>query len=88
MPGAGRSRTDCVVSRGHEGKAEPLSELPGRPGLLNLGGDWYYEEFARGNGVTSLGVDGRGTDGAGLAAGSGPLPPPEERRNILDLFRQ
>lgn len=86
--GGGLSLPVWIGFMEHALKSVPVTELPVPPGVLNLGGEWYYEEFARGNGVTSLGVDGRGTDGAGLAAGSGPLPPPEERRNILDLFRQ
>jgi penicillin-binding protein 1A len=26
------------------------------PGVVNVGGEWYYEEYARGGGVSSLGV--------------------------------
>ncbi|KQT09459.1 penicillin-binding protein 1A [Ramlibacter sp. Leaf400] len=87
------------------------------PGVVNVGGEWYYEEYARGGGVSSLGVTaipgepvsaggaeiqaprgsaGQGTPGAPgdrsllNADGQPPAPQPrqpDERRSILDLFR-
>jgi penicillin-binding protein 1A len=74
-------------------------------GVVNVGGEWFYEEYARGAGVSSLGM----ADPAGPAAGASaprsgnapmvpsgetmaPAPatapkPADERRSILDLFR-
>ncbi len=60
----------------------PVSELPVPGGLVNIGGDWVYEEYAKGGSVTSLGAGG---DGSGKAQNA--LPPAEERNRILDLFR-
>ena len=60
----------------------PISEPPVPEGLVNVGGDWMFEEFARGGGVTTLGT---GTDAAHKTPA--PLPPAEERNRILDLFR-
>jgi len=60
----------------------PISEPPVPEGLVNVGGDWMFEEFARGGGVTSLGT---GADAAHKTPA--PLPPAEERNRILDLFR-
>jgi penicillin-binding protein 1A len=99
-------------------KGVPVMEPAAPEGLVNLNGDWYYEEYARGNGVASLGLSGGGGDSAlspdgtprARAGGSqgeqapgvpgdrsmmnsNGLPPPpapapaEERRSILDLFR-
>jgi penicillin-binding protein 1A len=99
-------------------KGVPVMEPTAPEGLVNLNGDWYYEEYARGNGVASLGLSGGGGDSAlspdgtprARAGGSqgeqapgvpgdrsmmnsNGLPPPpapapaEERRSILDLFR-
>ena len=55
----------------------PVGEPPVPEGLLNVGGEWYYEEYARGGGITSLGT------GTGAPA----TAPAEERNRILDLFR-
>jgi penicillin-binding protein 1A len=65
-------------------KNTPPSELPVPPGVVNLGGEWYYEEYARGAGITTMGLDGR-PEGGGAPAQV--LPPPDERRRIMDLFK-
>jgi penicillin-binding protein 1A len=92
--------------------------VPSAPeGVVNVGGEWFYEEYARGGGVSSVGVGG----GGGGSGGDPPAPAPgaavspavqrgpavdpsggggpeaqslgqpqqrnEERRSILDLFR-
>jgi len=84
-------------------------------GVVNVGGEWYYEEYARGGGVSSLGVPVQPIDPApapgsplpivrpgpalipqgeragAIAEPTPPAAPParpaEERRSILDLFR-
>jgi penicillin-binding protein 1A len=60
----------------------PVSEPPVPEGLVNVGGDWMYEEYARGGGIGTLGT---GSDGSGKNPSA--LPPVEERNRILDLFR-
>jgi penicillin-binding protein 1A len=60
----------------------PVAEPPVPEGLVNVGGDWMYEEYAKGGGVSSLGL---GTDATGK--NTAPMPPAEERNRILDLFR-
>ena len=46
-------------------------------GVLNVGGEWIYDEFAHGNGVASVGLEERA-----------PAPPTEEeKKGILDLFK-
>ncbi len=47
-------------------------------GLLNVGGEWVYEEYAHGAGVTSLGLD---------AAPAAVAPTEDEKKSILDLFK-
>lgn len=67
----------------------PVMEYPAPEGVVNVGGEWYYNEFARG-GVSSVGVSGNGLPASGdPAAGtpSRPAAPSEERKSILDLFR-
>lgn len=103
-------------------KGVPVMEPSAPEGLVNVGGEWYYEEYARGGGgVSSLGLSGLengtgeprvprpagssgeqapGTPGDRSLANSGGQPPAtavappvpatnssEERRSILDLFR-
>jgi penicillin-binding protein 1A len=62
----------------------PVFEPAAPEGVVNVSGEWYYNEFARGAGVTSVGV---GAAGAGEKPAARPLPPADERRSILDLFR-
>jgi penicillin-binding protein 1A len=95
----------------------PLMEPAAPEGVVNVGGEWYYEEYAPGAGIRSLGLAGEnGGGGAGEPRPSpaphvqGPAgeqspgapgdrsllnsdgqPPPrapaDERRSILDLFK-
>ncbi|EHL22712.1 1A family penicillin-binding protein [Acidovorax sp. NO-1] len=65
-------------------KGVPVSEPTVPAGVVNVGGEWFYEEYARNSGVSSLGLDDRSAPAA--VSPSAP-PPPEERSRILDLFR-
>lgn len=68
-------------------KGVPVVESQAPPGVVNLGGEWFYEEYARNSGVPSLGLDNTGTAPmTGTPADVAP-PAPEERSRILDLFR-
>jgi penicillin-binding protein 1A len=60
-------------------KGVPVKELTPPDGVVSVGGEWYFEEYAHGQGVTSLGLEDP----------PAPTPPTEEDRNsILDLFRR
>ncbi len=63
-------------------KGVPVSEPTVPPGVVNVSGEWMFEEYARTGGVSSVGVD---TSNSSVAP-SAP-PPSEERSKILDLFR-
>jgi len=66
-------------------KDVPVLE-PGVPeGVVNSGGEWFYDEYAKGAGVSSLGL--KDNSGGPEADQFIPLPPAEERRKILDLFK-
>jgi penicillin-binding protein 1A len=80
--GGGLSLPVWIGYMEHALKSEPVRDLEVPAGVVSIGGEWFYEEFARGNGVSSLGVNGRGDDAKQT------LPAGEERRNILNLFRQ
>ena len=71
-------------------RATPPAELPVPAGVVNVGGEWYYEEFSRGAGVSSVGIDGRPAGTVADPNAPAPvqvLPAPDERRRILDLFK-
>jgi len=80
--GGGLSLPVWIGYMEHALKSEPVRDLEVPAGVVNIGGEWFYEEFARGNGVSSLGVDGRGAEAKQTP------PASEERRNILNLFKQ
>jgi penicillin-binding protein 1A len=56
----------------------PVKAAKAPEGLLNVGGEWIYEEYAHGAGVTSLGLD---------AAPAPTAPTEDEKKSILDLFK-
>ena len=59
-------------------KGVPLQEPLAPEGVVNLNGEWYYEEYTRGTGVRSLGLEDKM-----------PTAPSEDEKNsILDLFRR
>ena len=66
-------------------KGVPVMETTVPPGVVNVGGEWFYEEYARNAGVANLGLEGRGAASSTVAPQA--PPPTEERNRILDLFR-
>ncbi|WP_374584171.1 penicillin-binding protein 1A [Ideonella dechloratans] len=58
-------------------KNTPVSEYTPPAGVVNVNGEWYYDEFANGQGVSAL------TGDEHLPA----TPTPDEKKGILDLFR-
>jgi penicillin-binding protein 1A len=56
--------------------------------VVNSGGEWFYDEYVKAAGVTSLGLDDKGAPASNNGAPVTPPPPQAEERNrILDLFR-
>ncbi|SFQ10010.1 penicillin-binding protein 1A [Variovorax sp. 770b2] len=73
-------------------KGVPVTDLSTTPpsGIVNVGGEWYYDDYAPGRGVASLGVEAAAPVApveALTGAPVSPPAPPEERNRILDLFR-
>ncbi|WP_309901013.1 penicillin-binding protein 1A [Variovorax soli] len=72
-------------------KGVPVTELTATapPGVVNVGGEWYYDDYAPGRGVANLGIEAGPTPSAEAISGApiGPAPQPEERNRILELFR-
>jgi len=65
-------------------KGVPVMEPTVPAGVVNVGGEWFYEEYARHSGISSVGIDDRS---ASPAVAPHAPPPAEERNRILDLFR-
>lgn len=63
-------------------KNVPVTEVAAPEGVVHVGGEWYYDEFAKGAGISSLGL------GDAPEAETIPMPAAEEKKKILDLFTQ
>ena len=62
-------------------KNVPITEVPPpASGVVKEGADWYFSEFTRGNGVSSVGIDGGGSNAESNSSN-------EERKKILDIFK-
>ena len=59
-------------------KGVPVQEPEPPEGVVNVGGDWMFDEFGHGQGVKNLGLEDK------VPA----APDTEERSGILDLFRR
>ena len=73
-------------------KGVPVAELPVPPGVVNVNGEWYYEEYAKGSGVSRVGIQNGDAVQPSTAAAEAPapiavLPPADEKKRILDLFK-
>jgi penicillin-binding protein 1A len=65
-------------------KQVPVMEPAVPEGVVNVGGEWFYDEYAGTAGVTSLGLDkGENPSQPHVL----PMPEADEKRKILDLFR-
>jgi penicillin-binding protein 1A len=76
-------------------KGVPVQEPAAPPGVVNVGGEWYYEEYSRGGGISTLGIESGQPHSPETTP---PVPaeqqvtpaapaPTDERRRILDLFK-
>jgi penicillin-binding protein 1A len=81
--GGGLALPVWIDYMGYALRGVPVSEYtPPAAGLVQAGGDWRYEEFAQGGGVHSLGLEDRPQGASAPGA-----PTQDERKGILDLFR-
>ena len=62
-------------------KGVPVSEASAPEGVINVGGEWYYDEYSKNEGVVGLGFDSTPEENVLT------LPPAEEKKKILDLFK-
>jgi penicillin-binding protein 1A len=68
-------------------KGVPTAEPVVPEGVLNVGGEWFYDEYVKGAGVTSLGLEDKSGAAAAPAPQVLPMPPADEKKRILDLFK-
>ncbi|MBA3595552.1 MAG: penicillin-binding protein 1A [Polaromonas sp.] len=96
--GGGLSLPVWISFMEHALKGVPVTEYTPPAGVINMGGEWFYEEYAKGSGISSVGLGDRPAPGAGA---DNPIqgqpmppgtviqspPPSDERNRILDLFK-
>lgn len=90
--GGGLSLPVWISYMAHALKGVPVSEPAAPPGVVSVGGEWLYTEYANNSGVTSVGLDDPGATVPGARPPGTPgaaqiSPSAEERRSILDFFR-
>jgi len=58
-------------------KGVPVAEAKVPEGVVNVAGEWYYDEYSPGQGITTLGTEDELPQS----------PTEDEKKGILDLFR-
>ena len=76
--GGGLSLPIWIEYMKHALNGVPVQQYPVPDGVVSVGDEWYYEEYVKGAGVASLGLDDK------LPS----APDEEERKSILDLFKR
>ncbi len=66
-------------------KNVPIAEPQVPEGVVSLGGEWFYDEYAKGAGITSLGLDAKGNPNDPPQVI--PMPVADEKKKIMDLFK-
>jgi penicillin-binding protein 1A len=77
--GGGLSLPVWISYMQHALQNVPITEPTPPAGLTHEGGEWFYSEYSRGGGVSSLGLEGRSAPSE--------LPANDEKKRILDLFK-
>lgn len=65
----------------------PVMEPEPPEGIVRLNNEWYFEEFAKGAGVGAVGIGAASGAASGASAPAQALPSSDEKKSILDLFR-
>ena len=83
--GGGLSLPIWITYMEHALKGVPIQDMAAPEGVVNAGGEWTYDEYSRGSGVRSLGLENEAVPGS--APDVQALPPADEKKRILDLFK-
>ncbi len=81
--GGGLSLPVWIRFMEHALKNVPVMEPSAPEGVMQSGGEWFYDEYAKGNGISSLGLGDKPATSPDIQT----LPPADEKKKILDLFR-
>ena len=81
--GGGLSLPVWIRFMEHALKDVPVMEPDAPEGVIHAGGEWFYDEYVKGAGISSLGLH----DKPGVTSGVLALPPADEKKRILDLFK-
>jgi penicillin-binding protein 1A len=68
----------------------PVTQPAEPPGVVNVDGEWYFDDFTPGHNVASLGLESEAPPPPAEELTGAPIgapPVPEERNKILDFFR-
>ncbi len=76
--GGGLSLPIWIEYMKHALNGVPVETYPVPEGIVNIGDEWFYEEYTKGAGVASVGLEDK------LPS----APDEEERKSILDLFKR
>ena len=77
--GGGLSLPVWISYMQHALKNTPVTEVAPTAGVVHEGGDWFFNEFTKATGVSTLGVDGK--------TNNAELPVTDEKKKIIDLFK-
>jgi len=87
--GGGLSLPIWISYMEHALKNASILEPPVPQGLTQVGAEWIYDEYARGQGIQQVGVGDSAADSGSASGSTSPqnLPAADEKKNILDLFK-
>jgi penicillin-binding protein 1A len=83
--GGGLSLPVWIRFMEHALKNIPVMEPSAPEGVVSSQGEWFFNEYANGAGVSSLGLDDKPDATVGTDVQT--LPPIDEKKRILDLFK-
>ncbi len=83
--GGGLSLPVWIRFMEHALKNVPVMEPDAPEGVVHIGGEWFYDEYAKNAGISSVGLGEKPNGPAGAPVQG--LPAADERKNILDLFK-
>jgi penicillin-binding protein 1A len=83
--GGGLSLPVWIQFMEHALKNVPVMELHAPEGVINSGGEWYFDEYAKGSGISSVGMADKPE--AATEPEVQTLPPADEKKKIIDLFK-
>ena len=81
--GGGLSLPVWIRFMEHALKNVPVMEPSAPAGVIHSGGEWFYEEYVKSAGISSLGLSDKSEETPGAME----LPPADEKKRILDLFK-